>query len=121
MGLTAGLLRNRILVLCLACFGVAACAGLATQDKAPQEVWERLARGEAQSLLVQFDAVASKSAALSALPAGEVEVLKDYAALPMMYLRFRSTKALQGLLAQPSVVRAYADRREAPMPGKPAQ
>ncbi|OIR06769.1 hypothetical protein GALL_110170 [mine drainage metagenome] len=113
------LLRN--LILCLACVSVAACAGLAVRDKAPQEAWEKLARGEAQSLLVQFDAAASKSAALSALPAGEIEVLKDYDALPMMYLRFRSTHALQNLLAQPSVVRAFVNRREVPMPGKPAQ
>lgn len=110
-----------ILCLCLYCLSVAACADLTVQSKAPQEVWVKLARGEPQSLLILFDASAAKVNALSALPEGEAEVLKDYGALPMMYLRFRTTRALQRLLAQPSVVRAYVDRKEAPMTGMPAQ
>lgn len=122
-------LRNPILILvsCLVCGGMAACAGLVAKDKAPQEVWERLARGEAQDLLVEFDDAAIgaeryaglKRAALSALPSGTLEVLKDYDALPLMYLRFRTTQALKSLLAQPSIVRVYVDRKEAPMPGRP--
>jgi hypothetical protein len=48
-----------------------------------------------------------KKDALSAVPDGQVEVLKDYPSLPLMFLRFHSADALRTLLARPSVKRAY--------------
>jgi len=59
---------------------------------------------------------AIKEAAISVLPSGQVEVLKNYDALPLMFLRFHSTAALKALLANPSVVKAYEDRQENLMP-----
>jgi hypothetical protein len=55
---------------------------------------------------------AMKKEALSVLSSGTVEILKDYDALPLMSLRFRSVEALKALLAHPSVLRAYDDRKE---------
>lgn len=55
---------------------------------------------------------AIKQDAMSALPSGEFEILKNYEVLPLMYLRFHSTAALKALLAHPSVVKAYEDRQE---------
>ena len=60
---------------------------------------------------------AIKRDALSALPSGEIEILKDYEALPLMFLRFHSAAALKALLAQPSVVKAHEDRQENLMEG----
>jgi hypothetical protein len=116
-------------------------------DRAPHEVWDNLARGEQQDLIIQFsdsailaqasqlnkakgimfddnDTIrfkaqryaAMKQDAMSTLPPGKVEILKNYDALPLMFLRFRSTAALKSLLAHPSVVRAYEDRNEHLMP-----
>ena len=59
-----------------------------------------------------------KRDALSALAPGQVEVLKDYAALPMAFLRFNSRAALDSLLSQRLVVRADTERKESLMPGK---
>lgn len=68
---------------------------------------------------IQFKAkryAAIKRDVMSAVPSGNVEILKDYEALPLMFLRFRSTSALKALLAHPSVVKAYEDRQENLMP-----
>lgn len=56
-----------------------------------------------------------KKNVLSALPPGDFAVLKDYPALPSMFLRFRSKEALRALLAHPSVIGVHEDRKEAPM------
>ena len=117
--------------------------------RAPDEAWQRLAQGEPQDLIVVFDDAtireqaarldnrsgisrdeavirfkaaqyaALKKNVLSSLPAGEAEVLRDYDALPLMFIRFRSATALKALLAHPAVLRAYEDRRESPIPVKP--
>lgn len=55
---------------------------------------------------------AIKHDAMFALPPGEVEILKNYEALPLMHLRFHSAVVLKALLAHPTVVRAYEDRKE---------
>ena len=55
---------------------------------------------------------AIKEAVISALPSGQVEILKNYDSLPLMFLRFRSTATLNALLANPSVVKVYDDRQE---------
>lgn len=60
---------------------------------------------------------AIKQDAIATLPSGKVEILKNYDALPLMFLRFRSTAELKALLAHPSVVKAYVDRQEHLMPG----
>jgi len=59
---------------------------------------------------------AIKKSAISTLPAGEFEILKNYDALPLMFLRLRSTAALKALLAHPSVVKAHEERKERLMP-----
>lgn len=134
-------------MLSVGCSPLAGCAAVVGMDKAPHEVWGKLADGEHQDLIVVFDdsailAQASqmnkakgimfddsdtmrfkaeryaviKQDAISALPSGTVEILKNYDALPLMFLRFHSTVALKALLARPSVVRAYEDRKENLMP-----
>lgn len=50
-----------------------------------------------------------KQAVIAGMPSSEVEVLKQYDLLPLMFLRFHSTAALKALLAHPSVVQAYED------------
>jgi len=55
---------------------------------------------------------AIKQDAMSSLPKGEVEILKNYDVLPLMFLRFHTTSALNTLLAHPSVVKVYEDRQE---------
>ena len=125
------------------------CAAIPLTDsaKAPQAAWDRLARGEAQDLIVVFDDAAIQEAAarlrkdsgdpaseaaiirfkaeqfaalkkatLAAMPGGEIEILKDYDVLPIMFLRLHTRAALQALLAQPSFLRAYEDRQESLLP-----
>lgn len=53
-----------------------------------------------------------KKKALSALPSGEFEVLKDYEMLPLLLVRFRTLAALKALLGQPSVKNVHEDRKE---------
>ena len=55
---------------------------------------------------------AIKADAISTLPSGKVEILKNYDALPLMFLRFRSAEALKALLAHPSVLSVHEDRKE---------
>ena len=43
------------IILSIACFPQAGCAGGVGMNKAPQEVWAKLAGGESQDLLVVFD------------------------------------------------------------------
>ncbi|MEW6429692.1 MAG: S8 family serine peptidase [Thermodesulfobacteriota bacterium] len=48
-----------------------------------------------------------KSGVLGGRPAGEVEVLRDYPALPMLFLRTRSPRALAGMLGDRKVAAIY--------------
>lgn len=57
-----------------------------------------------------------KRDAIDTLPPDQVEILKDYDALPLIFLRFRSAAALKALLDHPSVLRAYEDKQEHLMP-----
>ena len=132
-----------ILMSGFGCFSLAGCATAIGADKVPLAVWEKLAVGEQQDLIVVFDDVAIlaqaselnrtkgimfddadtwrfkaknyaaiKEAVISELPSGQVEILKNYNSLPLMFLRFRSAATLKALLANPSVVKAYEDRQE---------
>ena len=132
-----------ILMSGFGCCSLAGCATAIGEDKVPLAVWEKLAAGEQQDLIVVFDDVAIvaqaselnrskgimfddpdtlrfkeknyaaiKEAVISVLPTGQVEILKNYNSLPLMFLRFRSTATLKALLANPSVVKAYEDRQE---------
>jgi len=117
-----------------------------SSDKAPTAVWELLAEGSQQDLIVVFEDseiqaqaskmnkskgimfddndtimfkveryAAIKRDAISMIPSEQIEILKDYDALPLMLLRFRSTAALKLLLAYKSVVRVYKDPKESSM------
>lgn len=132
-----------VLMLGIGCYALTGCATAIGEDKVPLTVWEKLAAGEQQDLIVVFDDVAIlaqaselnitkgimfddadtlrfkaknyaaiKKAVISVLPSGQVEILKNYNSLPLMFLRFRSTATLKELLANPSVVKAYEDRQE---------
>ncbi len=136
-----------ILMLGIGGCSLTGCAAAIGADKVPLAVWEKLAAGEQQDLIVVFDDIAIlaqasqlnrtkgimfddtdtmrfkaenyaaiKEAAISVLPSGEVEILKNYDALPLMFLRFHFTATLKALLANPSVVKAYEDRQENLMP-----
>jgi hypothetical protein len=59
---------------------------------------------------------AMKDALMTAMPAGEIEVINRYDMLPLMYLRFRSTNALKALLANPMVVSVHEGHNEKMMP-----
>jgi hypothetical protein len=50
---------------------------------------------------------ALKSAALSGVSAGSVEIIKKYDRLPLLLLRVHSTEALKKLLANPLVTRVH--------------
>lgn len=132
-----------ILMLGIGCCSLTGCAAVIAADNLPLAVWEKLAAGEQQDLIVVFDDsailaqalqlnkakgimfddndtirfkaeryAAIKRDAMSSLPSGNVEILKNYEALPLMFLRFHSTAALKALLAHPSVLKAYEDRKE---------
>ena len=132
-----------ILMLGIGCCSLTGCAAVIGADNLPLAVWEKLAVGEQQDLIVVFDDsailaqalqlnkakgimfddndtirfkaeryAAIKRDAISSLPSGNVEILKNYEALPLMFLRFHSTAALKALLAHPSVLKAYEDRKE---------
>jgi hypothetical protein len=134
-------------ILGFGCCPLGGCAVIVGTDKAPPDVWEKLAGGIPLDLIVEFndsaiqaqasqlnnakgimfddgDAMrfraeryaAIKQDAMSALPSGKVEILKNYDALPLLFLRFHSTATLKALLAHPSVVRVYEDRKENLMP-----
>lgn len=123
------------------------CAAAAGGDSVSGAVWEKLAAGETQDLIVVFDDTAIlarasqlsktkgmvfddagmirfksesyaaiKCAALSTFPPGEIEILKHYELLPLLFLRFHSAAALKTLLANPLVVGAYEDRPESFLP-----
>lgn len=53
---------------------------------------------------------ALKSAVLLTLPSEQVQIVKEYDALPMMFLKFRSSTTLKALLSNPSVLRADEDK-----------
>lgn len=53
---------------------------------------------------------ALKNAVLSKLPSDQVQIIKEYDALPMMFLKFRSSTTLKALLSNPSVLRADEDK-----------
>ncbi|MDD5028252.1 MAG: hypothetical protein PHH58_01935, partial [Rhodoferax sp.] len=84
----------------------------------PQAVWSQLSAGQAQDLIVEFESLASKPAALAALPVGAVEMIKDFPGLPMVFVRLRSTAALKALVANPAVVNMYQNQQESLMPAK---
>lgn len=131
------------IILSIACCPQAGCAGGVGMNKAPHEVWAKLAGGKSQDLIVVFDDsailaqasqlnkergiifddndtirfkteryAAIKADVISTLPSGKVEILKNYDVLPLMFLRFRSAEALKALLAHPSILRVYDDRKE---------
>jgi hypothetical protein len=135
-------------MLSIGCWPLAGCAAVVGTDKAPNEVWEKLARGEQQNLIVALDDsailvqvaamnrakailfddndtmrfkaeryAAIKRDVMSTMPSGKVKILKNYDMLPLMFLRFHSTAALEALLAHPSVVKVYEDSQENLMHG----
>lgn len=59
---------------------------------------------------------AMKEKAIATLPSGSIQVLRDYDALPQMFLRFRTAEVLKQFLEPAVVVRAHEERRERPMP-----
>jgi len=72
-----------------------------------------LAFDDAETLRFKVERYADlKKSVLSSLPAGGVVVLKDYPALPLMFLRFRSLAALRVLLADPLVIGVHEDSSE---------
>ena len=132
-----------ILMFGFGCCSLTSCATAIGEDRVPLTVWEKLAAGKQQDLIIVFDDVAIlaraselnrtkgimfddadtlrfkaknyasiKEAVISVLPSGQVEILKNYDSLPLMFLRFRSIATLKALLANPSVVKAYEDRQE---------
>jgi hypothetical protein len=96
---------------------VGGCAAAAA-PKLPDTVWTQLAAGQPQDLIVELASVAHKPAALAAMPAADVELLKDYDALPMMFVRFRTPAALKAWLANPATVNVYQDQQETLMPAR---
>ena len=104
------------LVLGLGCGTMAGCATVYVSDKVSSMVWASWGDGQSRDLVVEFDHAGNKQTALALLPAQAVEVLKDYDALPLMLLRFRSAASLKALLTNPSVVNAYEDRQENKLP-----
>ena len=138
-------LRGLLLTItvCVSIYHQAGCATGVGTHKAPQDVWLKLAAGESQDLIVEFDDSvilaqttqlnkknglqfddtntiqfkkehyrAIKAEVLATLPSGMVEILKNYDVLPLMFLRFRSTEALQTILENPHVLRVHSDRNE---------
>jgi len=104
------------LVLGLGCGTMAGCATFDVSDKVSPLVWVSWGDGQSRDLVVEFDHAGNKQTALALLPAQAVEVLKDYDALPLMFLRFRSAASLKALLSDASVVNAYEDRQENKLP-----
>jgi hypothetical protein len=88
------------------------CAGVVATDKLPPSVWAQLVAGYSQELIIEFADSASKKNALLNLSRNEIELLKDYETLPLVFLRFHSAAALRDFLLMPSVVNAYEDRQE---------
>ena len=103
-----------MLIICLA----ASCVSAIDVGKVPQSIWTRLARGESQVLIVEFESIASKTVAVDKLFAKNVEILKDYEALPLVYLRFHAPSALKDLLGNPTVVNVYENQHEKLLPAK---
>ena len=100
-------------------FALVSCAvSGGTADKLPEDVWVQLAAGQAQDLIVELDTKADKQSVLAALPVGSVEVLNAYEALPMLFIRFRSTAALKALLENPAVLNVFPNQQERLMPKK---
>ncbi len=58
---------------------------------------------------------ALKSAVLSTLPPEQVQIVKEYSALPMMFLKFSSPTTLKALLSNPTVLRVDEDKLNFPM------
>ena len=92
-------------------------------DDKPAEA-EALAMQSEQGLSARHQRVIEHKAAryashklnsLSDLGTGEAEVLKDYRHLPVNFVRIRSRKALDRLLAQPGVVGVFENRVEQKM------
>ncbi len=104
------------LVVGLGCCTMAGCATVGFSDKVSSLVWASWGDGQTRDLVVEFDHASNKQTALALLPAQEVEVLKDYDALPLMFLRFHSAASLKALLVNASVVNAYEDRQENKLP-----
>ena len=138
-------LRSLLLtiILCVSIYPHVGCAAGVGTHKAQQDVWSKLAVGESQDLIVEFDDsvilaqatqlnkknglqfddnntiqfkkeqyIAIKADVLATLPSGMVEILKNYDVLPLMFLRFRSTEALQTILENPHVLRVHNERNE---------
>lgn len=81
-------------------------------DKLPPSVWAQLSGGYSQELIIEFADFASKKNALLNLSPNEIELVKDYETLPLVFLRFHSAAALRAFLLRASVVNAYEDRQE---------
>lgn len=60
---------------------------------------------------------ALKGDVLSTLPTEQVQIVKEYDELPIMFLKFRSPTTLKILLSNPSVLRADEDKRNSLMNG----
>lgn len=101
-----------VVLFSVGCGLLAACTTAVGSEKVPQPVWPLLANGKPQDLIVEFNDATNMRVALAALPRKEVEVLKNYDALPLVYLRFHTLAALKAMLASPAVVKAYEDRQE---------
>jgi hypothetical protein len=61
---------------------------------------------------------ARKRELLAALPSGEVEVLRDYDQLPLMFVRVRTTRALHAIVTSP-LVREIHENRQNELPERP--
>ena len=107
-------------VVALTCLGCIALSYASANDvgKVPQAIWTRLAHGQSQDLIVEFESVASKRVAIEKLGTKDVEVLKDYETLPLLYIRFCAPSALKELLGSPEVVNVYENQQESLLPAK---
>lgn len=95
-------------------------------DKIAPGVWGKVQSGEVREVLVLFEDAASgraanglaaaryralKTAVFAALPAGEVEVRRDFKHIPMSFVRLRDAGALARLLARAEVAAVYENTR----------
>lgn len=60
---------------------------------------------------------ALKSAVLSTIPPDQIQVIEEYSALPIFFLKLSSPKILKELLSNPSVLRADEDNLNSRMNG----
>jgi hypothetical protein len=108
----------KVVVLTFLGCTVLSCASAVDVGKGPLSTWMRFAKTESQDLIVEFESVASKRVAIEKLRTKDVEVLKDYETLPLLYLRFHVPSALKELLGSPEVVNVYENQPESLLPAK---